>query len=235
MKRKPLPPPPEPPPPRYREWLTHVFDRPVTDPGWYFPQDVMQDVRFRATPEELAALFIHTMRHCKADLGAFSDGQVKHGLTYMISNSCSNVSIDVKAEALGIDVRKSVLLSISTLYTDCFELRCAPVLSHVDEPGANPVNSICYMFWDVTPLLHWRKDRNCAVFDDTVIEVLKAALAGSRNPACVESALHGFGHLRQIMGPSSPVEAIVTRFIETRPARPQLKAYAAQAAKGMVL
>src|ERR1700682_6276649 len=114
MKRKPLA--PETAPPSYSEWLKHVFDRPVTDPGWYFPQDPTQDITFHATPEEIAALFVHTMRHCKRDLGKFSDGQVKHGITYIISKSCSNVSIDLKSEALGIEVRKSVLLSIATLY-----------------------------------------------------------------------------------------------------------------------
>jgi hypothetical protein len=232
MKRRPAPPPE--PPPRYREWLTHIFDRPVGDPAWYFPEDVTVDIHFHGAPAELAALFTHTMQHCKSDLAAFSDAQVDQGLNYIVNNACSNVAIDVKNACLSIDVRRSLLRSIKTLYADCFEDRCAPVLSHLDEPGANPLNHVCYMFWDVSPLLSWRKDPNRALFDEVIVEVLESALA-LKNPACIESALHGFGHLRAIMGPTCPAKAIITRFLETRPASPALKAYAAGAAAGCVL
>jgi len=232
MKRRPAP--PAEPPPRYREWLTHIFDRPIADPPWYFPEDVMVDVHFHGAPAELAALFIHTMQRCKTDLAAFSDAQVDQGLYYMVNNSCSNISIDVKHESLSLDIRTSLLRSIKKLYADCFEERCAPVLSHLDEPGATRLNHVCYMFWDVSPLLYWRKDPNCALFDDVIVEVLQAALS-LKNPACIESALHGLGHLRQIMGPTCPAKAIVTRFLETRSASPALKAYAAEAATGRVL
>jgi hypothetical protein len=233
MKRRPSL-TPDTPPQRYREWLTHIFDRPVADPPWYFPTDLTIDVHFHGTPAELAALFIHTMQCCKWDLAAFSDAQVDCGLNFILNNSCSDIAIDVKDESLGVDVRMSLLRSIKTLYADCYEERCAPVLSHFDEPGATPLNHTCYMLWDVSPLLYWREDPNCALFDEVLVEVLQFALA-LKNPACIESALHGFGHLRQIMGPTCPTKAIITRFIETRPASPALKAYAAAAATGCVL
>jgi hypothetical protein len=139
-----------PPPPRYDEWLSYLFNRDVTDPAWYHCADTLP---FPGASTEIAALFIHTMRNCGRDLARFSNGQVAAGLQHVINPSCGNIVFQLMQKPLPKDAREEVILSLSVLYSNCFTPRCAAVLSHLDQPGANPLNSVCYMFWDVTPLL----------------------------------------------------------------------------------
>lgn len=49
------------------------------------------------------------------------------------------------------------------------------------------------MVWDVTPLEAWKHIAGCEYFS-LVLEVLELALY-LQNPACIEIALHGLGHL----------------------------------------
>ncbi len=50
------------------------------------------------------------------------------------------------------------------------------------------------MFWDITPLKYCEGHKDKAILLDTVADVLRDALKMD-NIACLESALHGLGHL----------------------------------------
>jgi hypothetical protein len=216
-------------PPRYAEWLQFVFDRPITPNGWYFD---LEEPNFAATANESAALVAHTLENCGGDLARFSNEQVYHGLNYIFSNSCSNVIFALMDELVPTALRLRAIASIETLYRDCFNPRCAPVLGHIDEPGSNPLNSICYMLWDTSPLGYWENRPNKDVFYGAVVEVMAGALNLS-NPACVESALHGLGHTlssytEKIVG---VIDSYLTRNVF---ASPQLKEYAQHAKSGCI-
>jgi hypothetical protein len=96
----------EPLPSRYREWITHVFDRPVTGKGWYFDRD---DVEFAANDSEVVALIAATMRRCGEDLTRFSDHQVSHRLNFIFHDSCSNSVWSLMADSAPKDVRTADL------------------------------------------------------------------------------------------------------------------------------
>lgn len=217
-------------PPRYRNWLTHVFDHPVRDPAWFFDMDAP---RFDAPSDEIVGLVTHTFLNCGQDLVGYSDGQVNDGLNYIFNNSCSNVVFSLMDAGVSVDARKRAIASIKHLYKQCFEERCAPVLGHIDEAGAKPINSICYMLWDVTPLSYWEADENKELFYSELLSVLRYAL-GSSNAACIESALHGLGHIQLYR--ESQVTPIIQAFLRSNPKlRPELRQYAENAAVGCVL
>ena len=216
-------------PPRYQEWLQFVFDRPVTSQGWYFDLDVLA---FEADDVEIAELVAHTLENCGRDLDHYSHDQIGYGLNYIFSNSCSNVVYSLMNHAVPIPLRLRVIASIEKLYQDCFTPKCLPELGHVGSRGHNMMSFICYMLWDISPLSWWENRPNRPIFYNAIIDVLEIALT-SPNPACVESALHGLGHIHGNY--IERVEEVIATYLRRNVfVHPQLKVYAQQASVGHV-
>lgn len=214
---------------RYQEWLQYVFDKPVTPNGWYFDVDCEN---FEANNVELVELITQTFENCGRDLVHYSDAQVNFGLCYIFSNSCSDVVFSLMDDAVPIPLRLRALASIKILYRDCFTPRCAPVLGHINEQGDNPLNSICYMLWDASPLSYWENKSNRVIFYNSVVDVLEDAL-NSQNPACVESALHGLGHIHSSF--IDRVSEVIASYLRRNVfVSPQLKSYAQHASTGNI-
>ena len=202
----------------YERWLKFVFDRPVTKPQWFFQAD---DDPFDATTDQLVSLIGETLRRSGTDLLPFSDAQVDNGLNYIFFNAGSDVIYSICQKGVALEKRIDAVLSMKILYRDCYAKRCAPVLSHLDEPGSNALNHTCYMLWDASPLRSWKS---------VVLDVMQAALY-LPNDACIESALHGLGHRAYKDRPA--VSEIIDTFIRKTPGlRPELRAYALCAREG---
>jgi len=231
---------------RYRAWIAHVFDRPTTENGWYFDIDPWPTV-FDAGAAETVGLIGRTVARSGIDLLGFDDAQVDHGLNFIFSTACSDYFHSFARPDAPIALKVSAVLAIKRLYKDCFEPRCAPVLGHTSERGGNPLNSIAYMLWDVSPIIYHARDDK-SLFS-AIAEVLEDALQSS-NAACIESALHGLGHAQHYF--PDAVETIIDRFLagvvdereaskfegrrsSLRPLRPELLKYAREAREGMVL
>ncbi|MGB7192763.1 MAG: hypothetical protein WBD81_04835 [Collimonas pratensis] len=216
-------------PPRYQEWLQHVFERPLTPNGWYFD---LEDVEFKAEHADITLLVAHTLENCGRDFDNYSLSQLSFGLRYIFNNSCSDVIFSLMDDAVPLPLRLRVIASVKILYRDCFTPKCAPVLGHVDEPGANPLNGICYMLWDDSPLAWWENRPHRPVFYDALADVLGEVL-GSSNPACVESALHGLGHM--LPNYIERVTEVITGYQRRNIfLSPQIKAYAQRASTGNI-
>ena len=216
--------------PKYAEWLRYVFDRQVTPNGWYFDLD---DEPFDAEPIELAGLIASTLENCGRDLAAYSNEQLRYGLSYVLDNGSSDSVFALMSDDVPVALRLRAIDAIKRLYSDVLDKRCAPVLGHVNEPGGNALNQTCYMLWDASPLSYWERSSEPAVFYGAVCEVLAHALR-SENRACVESALHGLGHVRLYY--PQRVEAIIDAFLAGSVARfPELRGYAQNARIGAVL
>jgi hypothetical protein len=215
---------------RYRKWITHVFDRPVTDKGWYFDCD---DVEFAAEDSEVVALITATLRRCGEDLARFANLQVSHGLNFIVNDWCSNTVLSLMADSVPKDVRLEAIASIRSLYCDCFERRCASVLGYLGEAGGGPLNTTCYMLWDISPLGYWEGRPEKALFYDAVLDLLEVVLY-SKNDACLESALHGLGHM-QMYASKRRVAVIIGRLLEQRKdLRPEIERDAQNAATGHI-
>jgi hypothetical protein len=130
-----------------------------------------------------------------------------------------------------LDCIRSMLCPFETLFVD----HCTPTLSHLlrqYDASVSPLNSICYMWWDIFP--HWGDEDELRLnpIDEALLELLQAIL-NIPHDACRESALHGLGHwhLRR------PVETerIIDKFLAANKSIQQpLKTYALLARSGCV-
>ncbi len=110
-------------------------------------------------------------------------------------------------------------------------VRCLPHLSHLDEQPANPLNSACYMWWDILPIHGKPEELERAEFDAGVLCVL-ARLLSIPHDACRESALHGISEWQRYY---PRVEAAADDFLARTPGlRPELVSYAHRAKVGKV-
>ncbi|BAW95367.1 hypothetical protein NIES970_02720 [[Synechococcus] sp. NIES-970] len=128
-----------------------------------------------------------------------------------------------------LPIWQDYLGAIKILFRDLFNIHCAPVLGHRDEQPTTPLNSACYMWWDILPV--WHSDENCRfAIQSLCLEVMTFCLSLG-NLACKESALHGLGHWYHF----APRE--VERIIQEgdRHIPPPLKNYAKSAQCGCVL
>jgi hypothetical protein len=157
-------------------------------------------------------------------LARFSDAQLNQGLWYLVSNSCSDHMFSLIEPAVPMPIRLRVLRSIVPLFEQVMAVRCSPHLCYLDEPGANPLNDACYMWWDILPI-HGRPDLSERVEFDAEVLIVLERLLEIEHDACRESALHGLGHWSADYRPQ--VVAIVDRFLRrTLNLRPELSVYA---------
>ena len=90
-------------------------------------------------------------------------------------------------------VRQECIRSIGDLFERLFAERCSQHLSHMDEPGTNPLNSVCYMWWDSFPTWGDPDNASCLERDTEILQVMQRVFSLDCM-ACQESALHGLGH-----------------------------------------
>ncbi len=164
---------------------------------------------------------------------AYSTRQIADGLWFLADDS--GLFRELYNPSVPENLRVRCAAAIRQLYAQLFEPLCQTVLSHGDngESVENPLNSICYMWWDVFPTWGRPGDPVARGIDEVLLGVMRDTLS-SENVACVESALHGLGHWR-ITYPD-PVESIVNEFLRQRPMiGVSLRDYAQAARRGRVL
>jgi hypothetical protein len=210
------------------KWIEYVFEHPVTDPAWHLAVDAPE---WEGPPALIAAHIAETFEQSAHLLARFSDEQLDQGFRFLLDAGGSEFMFSLVQADVPAEVRFRALRSFVPLFDQVMALRCSPYLSHLDEPGAKPLNGICYMWWDVLPI-HGRPDvperRN---FDAEVVIVLERLLAIPHD-ACRESALHGIGHW-SIYYPN--VAGVIDNFLARTPGlRPQLVAYAQSAKTGVL-
>lgn len=121
------------------------------------------------------------------------------------------------------------LESIVTLFRDYVAPRCAPVLAHLDEAGAAPLNRVCYMWWDIFPFAIGMN--GLTALDRALLDIMKQQL-NIDHDAVRESALHGLGHVES---PRESAVQIIDAFLDSHPRiRPDLRQYALNARAGCI-
>ncbi|WP_162917568.1 hypothetical protein [Dongia deserti] len=117
--------------------------------------------------------------------------------------------------------------TIYALFERVFAPRCAPVLSHIAEPGGSELNGVCYMWRDIISLRSETGDDRRGRIGEAVDTVIRRTLA-LPNIACQESALHGVGH-------GCGRSDVVDQYLAANPnLPPALRAYALDARAGRV-
>ncbi len=215
---------------RYQEWLKHVFDHEVTDklPQWYFVEDASL---FETSDDEMTELISQTFLNAGKDLTKYTDEQVDQGIWYVVSTSGPNFMHSLKSAEFPLAKRLEAIKNIFYLYSDCFAKRCAETLGHLSEEGS-PLNSSCYMFWDICPITYLKETPNGGEIQDAVLNVLEKTLT-IEHRACREGAFHGLSEMSYSR--RAAVQEIIDRFLSKTKLDKKLLAYARNAREGNVL
>jgi hypothetical protein len=216
----------------FEKWLTHVFDHPVpvsNENAWYW--DIDRDWWEEDSPETVDFL-TRAFEDAAVVLQPYSNAQLNQGLWFLASNACSSHMFTLMNESIPWAARRRCIESFHQLFEQCFTRRCSPHLSHIDEPGANPLNSVCYMWWDIIPLYGQPDHPAHRELDEAVLQVIDSTLQLD-SIACRESALHGLGHWQSRY--PARVGEIIDRFSMRQPDLPEkLRAYMLNAYVGYV-
>ena len=197
---------------------------------WYFDPDTPH---WDAPADEALSHLVGLFENPVSALENYADSQISQGLTYLVNTMASGDCGWFYSRAVSVSDRLRAISAIYSLFDQLFQPRCAPILLHVDEEGAKPLNSNCYMWWDSFPSVALPDDPHRLILHDAVLAVMKKILTLD-SIACQESALHGLGHWQR--DHPRRVESIVDRFLQSNTAPDyRLVAYAQAARRGCVL
>ncbi len=213
----------------FEKWVKGIFDRPEGPEPWYYDiNNQMPSIAPGLSVKYLRKLFTES----KDLLGKYSNLQLKWGLWYIIDCGNSSELVSLLDKAIPLSEKLETIDSIFLLYKNCFFERCANSLSQTNEAEENPLNVLCYMWWDVAPLPATAGKIDNREIDAACLEVMQKVLL-LENDACRQSALHGLGHAKLYY--PAEVEKIVDAFISANPAMPKdLLLYAQSAREGTV-
>ena len=248
----------------FDRWVSYAFDHPVpraTAEAWsgqlgtytWCPYD---------DPSATVAYLTRLFDDAAGVLEHFSDAQIAQGLMFLINNSLSDHMFPLMDPGVPWPARRRCICAMYAVFEQVLAPRCSPRLLHVlteADPSINPLNGVCYMWWDVCPLRgnpgpspseDFVLDTEQVVDDgptvdpfaeeleNEILEVQRRTL-GLESIACMEGALHGLGH-RAYRHPDQ-VGAIIDEFLSRRyPGWPEgaldemLRGYALAARQGHV-
>jgi hypothetical protein len=216
----------------FEEWLIYVFDRPVDNSRleWYWHSETNW---WRGSNAQITQFVTQAFENAGTLFEPYSDAQLNQGLWFIASNGCSDYMFALLDASLPWSARQRCVRSMHTLFAECFARRCTPHLSHLDEPGASPLNMACYMWWDILPLAAQPNHPDQTGLDREVLEVMESTLRLD-SVACQESALHGLGHWQRFY--PQRVGEIIDAFLQSQKnLREELRTYAVSAGRGCVL
>jgi hypothetical protein len=216
----------------FDEWLLHIFDHDDDPnmPWWYWSIDADY---WDAPPGQVIAMLTRLFENPFAPLADYRDEQINRGLWYIVSNGGSDYMFALLDAAVPLGDRLRCIQSFYILFERLFAVRCSDHLSHLDEQGVNPLNMVCYMWWDLLPFAAKRDHQDDDALNAAFLDVMKRTLA-LKSIACQEAALHGLGHWAS--GHPVKVRTIIEAFLaENASLRGELRQYAESALSGCVL
>lgn len=106
--------------------------------AWYF--DIDCDY-WGGPPEVTVAYITRLFENPIPDLQKFASEQLNQGFWYLVPNTGSDHIFALVDEQVPIGGHKRCVRSFYTLFEQLFAKICFSHLSHLDEPGVNPLNS----------------------------------------------------------------------------------------------
>jgi hypothetical protein len=215
----------------YQAWIAHCFDHPVREPAWHFDVDAPV---WSATPAVAVAPLTRLFLSPSAVLAPYSDEQINQGLWCIAHAGNSDFVFSIVDATLPVTDRMACVIAMTGLYDDLFAPRCAPTLGHASDGagGERPLNSACYMWWDLLPMFACPADTDRATLDLVALAVMRHALQMD-SIACQESALHGLGHWA--VAYPAVVQTPIDAFLERGDVDPAIRQYALNARDGHLL
>ncbi|MBA3920355.1 MAG: hypothetical protein H0X31_01075 [Nostocaceae cyanobacterium] len=153
-------------------------------------------------------------------------------LKYIIDLSFSGYTFVLMNLDNGIPVEARIhcIKSIYFVFDKLFKKRCPlePFLGHISQK--DPLDTVCFMWWDVIGIAGHPREDKYAYIDRTILEVIENILRLD-SEACRESALHGLNEWCSFY--PKAVKEIIHRFLNANSKiNPQLAAYALKAQGG---
>ena len=213
----------------FNQWVTFCFNRPIESPVWHWSEEYDD---FEDFPDDLSIEFLTKLFSSPLEtLSSFSDAQVNQGFWYLICTMSSPCIYALFSDDIKWENKKDCINSISTLYSEYFATKCSKALSHNDPEQAkiSPINSICYMFWDLIP---WQSQTSNNQVYLAYLDVIEEIM-NIDHPACQESALHGLGHC-YVDHPDRVTKVIDNFLIKNTDINNDLKEYALNAKTGNI-
>ncbi len=176
----------------FDEWVAYLFDRPECDYGthWSFEEGSLE---WGVVGETTAGFIARTYEDSARWLSRFSNAQIAAGLGFTWNPAYGDVYASICHEPTPLALRLRAIRALVPLYKECFQKRCAPALSNLNEAPENPLNCVCYMYWDVCPFFGQPEKPELGPIDEECLNVMETTLQIDHD-ACRESALHGLGH-----------------------------------------
>lgn len=202
------------------EWVQWYFKR-NEEPGY----DVYES---NQTVNYLTQLFSDIDRQT----AAYTDAQINQGINYLISNTCSDYMFALLEAEVPLGARIACVRSFYDVYAKLYAVRCtSPELDWWDA-GYNPLNTTCYMWWDIIPFYGKSGDPVREQLDEPMLEVMVKTLQ-LKNDVCRQGALHGLGHWQYKY--REFVRETINQFLEETPDLSEfLREYAVAARAGRV-
>lgn len=218
--------------PSFEDWVVQVFDHPVTDPEWYFRREY-DEVPSQLKPEETATYVATLFESPRFLLTRYSEGQIAHGLQFLLFTAASNCSFVIIDELIPVQLRMRVIQSLFFLNKDLFASICSDYCGGPEQSKKRPADFVCFMMWD-DGILKLAPDRpEQAMIDKALLSVLQDILRLPSVP-CQKSALHGLGHAHYDY-PNEVIEIVDKYLAEPTNIRGDLVEYALRAREGSVL
>jgi len=213
----------------FEDWAYFIFDHPAEGPEWHGDPDAPYwDAPAALTAEYVTRLFENPL----PVLEGFSDAELNKGFWYMISPGLGEHMLCLDDPSVPIETRLRCVRACETLFRKLMVPRCSAHLSHRDWTGAAPLNSVCYMWWDLMPVYGGPEPRDREALHVAALETM-AIILKFDSLACQESALHGLGHWHSAY--PNDVELLVDEFLRTHSGPAELLSYARNARCGCVL
>jgi hypothetical protein len=221
----------------FEQWIQCLFEHSIKDPIYNPNVDLDSDwdgceIDSKKEVEYIGRLFTSPME----SLEGYTDTQIGKGLWILI-NEIEPYMYELFNEDIPVQMRVQVVKSMNNVFEQLFAPRCSDYLNHLirakEENHQNPLNSTCYMWWDIIPLYGKSGDSSRELLDSHCVGVMEHVLHLD-SIACQESALHGLGHWKHVY--PKRVNKIIDDFIEREKCiDDRLRQYALDARSGHVL
>lgn len=209
--------------PTFDEWLAHWF---APEVGVYRWDDDLAACK-------IAAYMTQLFERPSVLVERYSPEIINKGL-WSICGVETGYFQEIRCPEVPIASQQRCVRSIFLLYRDLFAHVCTSHYGHLNDgpEPPSPVNSACYMLWDMDELQYVHRLPGGEHLIDPVFEVLSCILELD-SIACRESALHGLAH--QVSDHRTRVQEIIDGFLRVHPNLPEpLANYAQRAREGRV-
>lgn len=166
----------------------------------------------------------------------YTDDQISKGLWELLGNGGSAFR-EITHQHITPTMRVQIIKDMYVVFEQLFAPRCSAKLCENQTKeqfnSLNPLNSVCFMWWDIIPLYGKSGQPEREVLDPYCIEVMERTLR-LNSIACQEAALHGLGHWAYAY--PEKVQPIIDAYLaREKNLPPDLREYALDARRGMVL